>query len=51
MIHQKEWYTCDRCGADIEKTPREAGYIHFIHRKICKDFFDIGKGLKHIRLF
>ncbi len=36
MKHKKEWITCDRCGAEIEETPRGAGYIHFIRRKICK---------------
>lgn len=28
MKHQKEWYTCDRCGAEIKKrnTVRKFGY-------------------------
>ena len=25
MKHEKEWHTCDRCGAEIDKMPEETG--------------------------
>lgn len=25
MRHKKEWRTCDRCGAEIDKMPEETG--------------------------
>lgn len=35
MKHKKkEWYTCDRCGADIKKIPYDAGQRHFFRRSI-----------------
>lgn len=35
MKHEKkEWYTCDRCGADIKKIPYAAGQRHFFRRSI-----------------
>lgn len=31
MKHQKEWCTCDRCGAEINNIPRQQ---HILRRKI-----------------
>lgn len=37
MKHEKkEWYTCDRCGADIKEIPYAAGQRHFFRRSIFK---------------
>lgn len=36
MKHEKEWYSCDRCGKNIEEIPSNAGWKHFIRRGICK---------------
>lgn len=27
MRHEKEWYTCDRCGTEIEKKPNFLNYL------------------------
>lgn len=35
MKHEKkEWYTCDRCGADIKEIPYAAGQRHILRRSI-----------------
>ena len=31
MKHEKEWYTCDRCGEEIDKLPSQK---HIVWRKI-----------------
>ena len=31
MKHEKEWHTCDRCGEEIDKLPRQK---HILRRKI-----------------
>lgn len=36
MKHEKEWYSCDRCGKNIEEIPSSAEWKHFIRRGICK---------------
>ena len=33
MRHKKEWHTCDRCGAEIDKIPSRK---QFLHKKNCK---------------
>lgn len=35
MKHEKEWYTCDRCGKEIEEVPSGVAWKNFFHRKIC----------------
>ena len=32
MKHEKEWYTCDRCGKEIDKFPSQK---HILRRKIA----------------
>ena len=32
MKHEKEWHTCDRCGAEIDKIPSRK---QFLHKKIA----------------
>lgn len=27
MKHQKEWYTCDRCNAEIDRLPQDKNWI------------------------
>lgn len=35
MKHEKkEWYTCDRCGADIKEIPYAAGQRRILRRSI-----------------
>lgn len=35
MKHEKkEWYTCDRCSADIKEIPYAAGERHILRRSI-----------------
>lgn len=35
MKHEKkEWYTCDRCGADIKEIPYAAGKRNILRRSI-----------------
>lgn len=35
MRHEsKEWYTCDRCSADIKKIPHNAGYRNIFYEKL-----------------
>ena len=29
MKHKKEWYSCDRCGAEIEKSPKDCMWESF----------------------
>lgn len=37
MKHEeKEWYTCDRCGADIKEIPYAAGGRNIFRRSIFK---------------
>ena len=31
MKHEKEWYTCDRCGEEIDQIPSQK---HILRRKI-----------------
>lgn len=31
MRHEKEWHTCDRCGKEINKLPRQK---HILRRKL-----------------
>lgn len=33
MTHREEYYTCDRCGAKIEKVPRREIYKKIFYRK------------------
>ena len=28
MKHEKEWHTCDRCGAEIDKMPERTGIFY-----------------------
>lgn len=38
MKHEKEWYTCDRCGCEIGdrfKIPTGAGFIKRFWKKFC----------------
>ena len=28
MRHEKEWHTCDRCGAEIDKMPERTGIFY-----------------------
>ena len=32
MKHEKEWYTCDRCGEEIDQIPSQK---HILRRKIA----------------
>ena len=37
MKHQKEWYTCDRCGAEIKDDPKRLlNCICYMPRKYAK---------------
>lgn len=36
MKHEKEWYTCDRCGCEIGKIPTGAGFIRGFWSTFCK---------------
>lgn len=39
MKHEKEWYTCDRCGCEIGdmfNIPTGAGFVHGIRETFCK---------------
>lgn len=39
MKHEKEWYTCDRCGREIGdrfKIPTGAGFIRGFWKTFCK---------------
>lgn len=39
MKHEKEWYTCDRCGCEIGdrfKIPTDAGFIGRFRNMLCK---------------
>ena len=33
MKHEKEWYTCDRCGKEIDMLPSQQ---HILRRKIVR---------------
>lgn len=36
MKHEKEWYTCDRCGAEIKEIPTRAIWKNIFSKQECK---------------
>ncbi|OUO77925.1 hypothetical protein B5F53_11990 [Blautia sp. An249] len=46
MIHERKWITCDRCGDEIDMTPKKArNSVFFLPRKICSIDYVTSGGL------